>query len=320
LLLASWDLPGGRLIDVVTTMDRLRSPGGCPWDAEQTHASLAKYLLEEAYETLEAIEDDDLGALREELGDLLLQVVFHARLAEEASAAERWSIDDVAADLVAKLVRRHPHVFGDVEVAGAGEVAANWESIKAAEKGRRSVAEGVPLGQPALALASALVSRAARNGIAVAELLPAAVGSSPEAAVAAAAEHAADSDEPVEAVGELLLRVVLLAAVLDVDPEAALRGAARRLRERLLRVPGEAAGSEVEGPAVVGPDTFPAARVVPDRRLAPGAPSDAPTAGALDSAPSIGERRLADVIDPAAPPRDDGGLTGPNTEVPEFPG
>ena len=92
-------------------MDRLRSPGGCPWDAEQTHASLAPYLIEEAYETLEAIETADLVALREELGDLLLQVLFHARLAEEAAAGQRFGIDDVAADLVAKLVRRHPHVF-----------------------------------------------------------------------------------------------------------------------------------------------------------------------------------------------------------------
>jgi len=110
----SWDAPGARLLDVVATMDRLRSPGGCPWDAEQTHDSLAPYLLEEAYEAFQAIEDDDSAALREELGDVLLQVAFHSRLAEERDEPDRWTIDDVAAGLVDKLVRRHPHVFGDV--------------------------------------------------------------------------------------------------------------------------------------------------------------------------------------------------------------
>ena len=145
----SWDPPGARLLDVVAVMDRLRSPGGCPWDAEQTHQTLAPYLLEEAYELIEAIELDDLAHLREELGDVLLQVAFHSRLAEERQAPERFSIDDVAADLVAKLIRRHPHVFAGREVASAAEVAANWEAIKAAEKRRGSVTDGVPLGQPA---------------------------------------------------------------------------------------------------------------------------------------------------------------------------
>src|ERR1700709_567592 len=119
-------------------MDRLRSPGGCPWDAEQTHASLAPYLLEEAYETLDAIETSDLVALREELGALLLQVLFHARLAEEAAAGQRFGIDDVAADLVAKLIRRHPHVFAtaDSPAAGgftAGDQQLNWDAIKKVE-------------------------------------------------------------------------------------------------------------------------------------------------------------------------------------------
>jgi NTP pyrophosphatase (non-canonical NTP hydrolase) len=108
-----WDPPGARLLDAVAVMDRLRSPGGCPWDAEQTHATLAPYLLEEAYELLDAIESDDLQLLREELGDVLLQVVLHARLAEDAPVGERWSVDDVAGDLVAELIRRHPHVFAD---------------------------------------------------------------------------------------------------------------------------------------------------------------------------------------------------------------
>ena len=154
----SYDLPGSHLLDVVAVMDRLRSPGGCPWDAEQTHASLKKHLLEEAYEAYEALEQDDLDGLREELGDVLLQVVFHARLAQEAERP--WSVDDVADGLVAKLVRRHPHVFAG---APADDLEGSWERVKAAE-GRTSPWRGVPLGQPALALAAALQRRAARAG------------------------------------------------------------------------------------------------------------------------------------------------------------
>ena len=151
----SYDLPGSHLLDVVGLMDRLRSPGGCPWDAEQTHASLRKHLLEEAYEAYEALEDGDTDALREELGDVLLQVVFHARIAQETS----WTVDDVADGLVDKLVRRHPHVFAG---ASADDLEGSWDRLKAAE-GRTSVS-GVPLGQPALALAAALQKRATRAG------------------------------------------------------------------------------------------------------------------------------------------------------------
>ena len=128
--------PGARLLDVVAVMDRLRSPGGCPWDAKQTHDSLKPYLLEEAYEAYAAIEDGDRADLREELGDVLLQVAFHARLAQEHS--EPWSIDDVAGDLVDKLVRRHPHVFAG---APADDLDATWEAMKKAEKGRTSVTD-----------------------------------------------------------------------------------------------------------------------------------------------------------------------------------
>ncbi|MBA2389893.1 MAG: MazG family protein, partial [Geodermatophilaceae bacterium] len=166
VVFGSWDPPGSRLLDVVAVMDRLRSPGGCPWDAEQTHESLRRYLLEEVYEAYDALVDDDLDALREELGDVLLQVAFHARLAEEAEQ-DPWGIDDVAAGLVDKLVRRHPHVFTERPVSGASEVAANWEQIKRAEKGRTSVTEGVARSQPALALAQALVRRAGRHGLPV---------------------------------------------------------------------------------------------------------------------------------------------------------
>ena len=160
----SWDLPGARLLDVVQVMDRLRSPGGCPWDAEQTHASLAPYLLEEAYEAYQALEDGDLVGLREEMGDVLLQVAFHARLAEELPEGQRWSIDDVAGELVDKLVGRHPHVFADVSVEDAAEVERNWQALKDAEKGRTSVTDGVPLALPALLLAAKLQKRAARLG------------------------------------------------------------------------------------------------------------------------------------------------------------
>src|SRR6195952_1296012 len=144
-------------------MDRLRSPGGCPWDAEQTHASLAPYLLEEAYEALQALQDEDSDGLRDELGDVLLQVLFHARVASEDPAG--WDIDDVASGLVDKLVRRHPHVFADTSVTGSADVEANWDAIKAVEKPSRTVADGVPLVLPALALAAKLQSRGARAKI-----------------------------------------------------------------------------------------------------------------------------------------------------------
>jgi XTP/dITP diphosphohydrolase len=197
----SWDPPGARLLDVVAVMDRLRSPGGCPWDAEQTHASLAPFLLEEAYELHDAIEADDVELLREELGDVLLQVAFHARLAEELAEDDRWSIDDVAGDLVEKLVRRHPHVFAERAVSGAAEVAANWDEIKTAEKRRESVTDGVPLGQPALALAAKLRRRVEQAGLVVAA--PAGDG-----------------------VGSRLFALVGEALAAGVEPEAALRGTA----------------------------------------------------------------------------------------------
>jgi XTP/dITP diphosphohydrolase len=208
---------GERFLELVEVMDRLRSPGGCPWDAEQTHASLVKYLLEEAYETAEAIEDADGPALREELGDVLLQVVFHARIAEEAGT-EAWDIDDVAAGITDKLVRRHPHVFAGAAVDTARDVEANWEALKAAEKGRTSATDGVPLAQPALALASALVGRTAKAGL--------------DVEVPGVVETPDLVDE--NSIGELLMAVVALARRHGVDPEAALRAAAREYRRRVL--------------------------------------------------------------------------------------
>ena len=203
VLHGSYDVPGARLLDLVTVMDRLRT--GCPWDREQTHRSLARYLLEETYETLEAIESGDETHLREELGDLLLQVVFHARIAAEA---EGFTIDDVAAGIVDKLVRRHPHVFAGLDVADRDEVEANWETLKAAEKGRASVLEGIPAALPALALADKVLGRAARLGI-----TPGPVA------------------EPVETLGDELLALAARAREAGLDPEQELRDAVRRLAD-----------------------------------------------------------------------------------------
>jgi XTP/dITP diphosphohydrolase len=218
-LAGNWDLPGARLLDVVTTMDRLRSPGGCPWDAKQDHATLAPYLLEEAYEAFQSIEDGDLVGLRGELGDVLLQVAFHARLAEELPEGERWTIDDVAAGLVEKLVRRHPHVFGGATVADADEVNANWERIKAAERGGASVLANVPLAAAALTLAATLQRKAARAGIADVDVaLPSAL---------------ADFDQAPspETAGQLLWSLVDTMRSAGIDAEAALRARAKVFRE-----------------------------------------------------------------------------------------
>jgi XTP/dITP diphosphohydrolase len=233
LLHGSWDLPGARLLDVVETMHRLRSPGGCPWDAEQTHESLAPYLLEEAYEAFQAIEDRDSVALREELGDVLLQVAFHARLAEENEQEQAWSIDDVAAGLVDKLVRRHPHVFADHTVSGAAEVEANWDAIKAAEKGRTSPVDGVPMAMAALTLAATLQRKAAKAGVPGADLGAGPAAGDEPAAVIAAAAAAFDNAPGPESAGALLWTVVAALRAAGVDAEAALRARARRFRDEV---------------------------------------------------------------------------------------
>jgi XTP/dITP diphosphohydrolase len=179
-----------RLIEV---MDRLRSPGGCPWDAEQTHESLVRHAIEEVYELAEAIESGDREHLREELGDVLLQVIFHARIAQD-HPADPFGIDDIAAMLTDKLVERHPHVFGDVEVSGADEVHANWERIKGESKKRGSVLDGIPGELPALQRAQKVLSRAERAGLEV--RADAGVGVGPEllAAVARAQGDGVDAE------------------------------------------------------------------------------------------------------------------------------
>jgi XTP/dITP diphosphohydrolase len=156
----SWDPTGARLLDVVSVMDRLASPGGDPWKRQQTHRSLAKYLIEEVYEAYDAIESDNYSGLREELGDVLLQVVLHARLAEELPDGHGWTIDDVAGDLVAKLIRRNPHVFGDSPAVTIDEITEQWEQIKKAEKAGAGPMDSIALAQPALSLATKIQSRA----------------------------------------------------------------------------------------------------------------------------------------------------------------
>ncbi|MFD6416407.1 nucleoside triphosphate pyrophosphohydrolase [Streptomyces sp. NPDC060194] len=204
LLPGAYDLPGARLLDLVAVMDRIRRE--CAWSSRQTHLGLAKYGIEEAYELVEAIEAGDRTELREELGDVLLQVVFHARIAEE-DADEPFGIDDVAGGIVAKLVHRHPHVFGDETASTPEEVKAHWARTKAVEKQRASVTDGVPLAQPALALAAKLASRARAAGIS-------AVPSG-------------------EGVGHDLLNLAVAAEASGADPESALRAAAREYRDAI---------------------------------------------------------------------------------------
>jgi XTP/dITP diphosphohydrolase len=231
VLHGSWDVPGSRLLDVVTTMDRLRSPGGCPWDAQQTHDSLAPYLLEEAYEAFQAIEDEDPDGLREELGDVLLQVAFHARLAQERDDGTAWTIDDVAGGLVDKLVRRHPHVFADVTVDGADEVVANWDAIKAAERGGVSAVAGVAMSSPALTLAATLQRKAAKLGLPVDDVAP---------DIAAALAAALTEAPSLEAAGAVLWTLVDILRAHDLDAETALRARARQYRDQLAALEADA--------------------------------------------------------------------------------
>ena len=200
-------------------MDQLRSPGGCIWDAEQTHESLLKFLLEESYEYIEAVETNDREAMREELGDVLLQVYFHARMAEE-HPTDPFSIEDVAEAVADKLIRRHTHVFGDVKVSSSDEVLENWEALKAIEKGRTSAVEGVPLAQPALALVTKLLYRAEKNKLTL--TLPDRI------------EIPTQATE--EAVGEVLLATIAWAISHGIDPEGALRHTARGLISEMVKL------------------------------------------------------------------------------------
>lgn len=206
---------GERLLELVAVMDRLRSPGGCPWDAEQTHASLVPYLVEETYEAIEAIDADDRESMIEELGDLLLQIVFHSRIGEEGD--DPFDIDDVAAGIADKLVARHPHVFGDEQAQTADDVEAAWFERKRAEKGRTSVTDGVPMAMPALPLIEKLLHRAEKGGV---ELAP------PDPRAAALLD---EMD-----VGQAILALVEAARLRGIDADAATRAAAVELRDDLI--------------------------------------------------------------------------------------
>jgi len=193
-------------------MNKLRSPGGCPWDSEQDHTSLLKFLLEESYEFIEAVEDKDQTAMQEELGDLLLQVYFHSRIAEE-NTDQPFNIEDVARTVADKLVRRHPHVFGDSKVENSAEVLANWEVQKAAEKGRTSAIDGIPLAQPALSLVTKLLYRAEKFNYQLPIAMP----------------HKMADEINQDQFGQLLLGLISQAVNKGLDPEAALRGAVKSL-------------------------------------------------------------------------------------------
>jgi XTP/dITP diphosphohydrolase len=215
---------GARLLELVAVMSRLRRE--CPWDAKQTHGTLAPHLLEESYEALEALESGDPDALREELGDVLLQVMFHAEVASERTDGTGYTIDDVADGIAAKLVRRHPHVFGDVTVSGADEVKQNWDAIKAAEREAKSgapgsVLDGVPFGQPALALAAQLQRRAERAGV------------PSELADVGSEAGPADTETSPSEIGAELFALVARARAAGLDPELELRAAARAYRDQV---------------------------------------------------------------------------------------
>lgn len=203
-------MPDSQLQRLVEVMDRLRSPGGCAWDAEQTHESLIKYLLEESYEFIDAIETDDRAGMREELGDVLLQVYFHSRIAQD-HPTDPFSIEDVAGAIADKLISRHPHVFENLEVSGTDEIIENWEAIKAREKGRTSAIEGIAMSQPALPLVAKILYRAEKYNVDL-------------------DVNSYSTEKATEkSVGEALASVIAWAHENGIDPENALRAQAREM-------------------------------------------------------------------------------------------
>ena len=197
-----------RLVEV---MDRLRSPGGCAWDAEQTHESLIKYLLEESYEFIDAIETDDRAGMREELGDVLLQVYFHSRIAQD-HPTDPFSIEDVAGAIADKLMSRHPHVFENLAVSGTDEIIENWEVIKAREKGRTSAIDGIAMAQPALPLVAKIFYRAEKYKVDL-----------------DVPQYESEQEVNEKSVGEALASVIAWAHENGIDPENALRAQAREM-------------------------------------------------------------------------------------------
>ncbi len=239
---AASESPGDAVRQLIELMDVLRSPGGCPWDAEQTHESLLEYLLEESYETVDAVHSGDRAALREELGDVLLQVVFHARIAQE-HPTDPFTVDDVARAIADKLRRRHPHVFAGEAAPAPEDAQARWEELKAAEKQRASVTDGVPDAMPASLLAVKLLGRAGRNEqtAAVAAVDDAIVWDAARIALATAVAHSSNAGSGTEvdtAVGGLLLAVIAQASASGIDTERVLRDAVRGYRARVRAAEG----------------------------------------------------------------------------------
>jgi tetrapyrrole methylase family protein/MazG family protein len=216
---------------IMSIMRRLRAPGGCPWDAEQSHESLKRYLLEEAYEVIEAIDTKSDDLLKEELGDLLLQPVFHAAIAEERGA---FTIDDVLATLADKLIRRHPHVFGDQEIKDSEAQVANWEKIKKAEKGeeRRSALSGVPPHLPALMKAHKITEKASRVGFDWEHVDQVMAKVLEELHEFEEAMTQGRQDRMEAELGDLLFAIVNLGRFLSLDPEEALRKTIVRFQSR----------------------------------------------------------------------------------------
>lgn len=206
---------GSELQRLVEVMNKLRSPGGCPWDAEQTHESLIKYLLEESYEFIDAVDSNDRAGMREELGDVLLQVYFHARMAQD-HPTDPFSIEDVAREIADKLIRRHPHVFDGLSVSDTAEIIENWEEIKAKEKGRTSALDGVALAQPALPLVEKLLYRAEKYKVQL-----------------NLEKYASDVAATDASVGAALASIIAWARDNEIDPENALRLFGRQLAEQI---------------------------------------------------------------------------------------
>ncbi len=222
--------------DLVSIMSRLRAPGGCPWDAEQTHESIKKNLIEETYEVIEAINKGDSALLLEELGDLLLQVVFHARLEEETG---RFSFDDVCDGICKKLIERHPHVFGDISVDSVGDVPTNWDSIKRRSKGQKKGSEtmlSVPRELPALMRASKVQQRAARLGFDWPDVSGASEKLSEEQGELLDAVASGDKDLCAEELGDLLFSAVNVSRFVGCDAEEALTGATDKFIARFQKL------------------------------------------------------------------------------------
>jgi XTP/dITP diphosphohydrolase len=222
---------------LIATVARLRAPNGCPWDADQTHESLVQYLIEESHELIDAIEAGSREEMIEELGDVLYQVLFHADIAAHTSG-EDFDIQDVAAHMTAKMVGRHPHVFGDQTLETADDVVAAWDGFKAAEKPHRtSVLDGIPQGMPALALADKVIGRAQKIGLLETDAPP---------------SMALQSEDEL---GPLLLAIVASAKAQGLDAERALRRALRDLQDEIRAAEADSAGTDVADAGVIA---FPA--------------------------------------------------------------